>query len=130
MNTGTCLCGAIAWEANMDPLSVHYCHCGMCRRWTGSPFATLAWYPRASIRWRGAAPVVFRSSPLAIRAHCGMCGTPLYMAYDARDELALTVGSMDAADSVEPTHHYGCEGRLSWVDINPQLPAKRTQEAW
>ena len=127
---GRCLCGATSWQTDAEPNSVHYCHCSMCRRWTGSPFATLVWYPRTSVRWGGKQPVAFRSSPIAVRAHCGSCGTPLYLAYDSQPMLGLTVGCMDDPDSVQPSHHYGTEARIRWVDIGASLPAESTQESW
>lgn len=37
-----CLCGAVRYTVNAAP-RVHYCHCDMCRRATGSAFAVLAW---------------------------------------------------------------------------------------
>jgi len=129
MRTGGCLCGAIQWRADVDPTVVHYCHCSMCRRWTGSPFATLAWYPRPSVSWTNQ-PVEFRSSPIAVRSHCGICGTPLHLAYDGQNEVGLAIGSMDAPQGLRPSHHYGAEARLSWVDIGPALPSKDTEEAW
>lgn len=43
------------------------------------------------------------------------CGTPLYLAYDGRDDFALAVGSLDTPEGVTPTHHYGAEGRLPWA---------------
>src|SRR5437762_2025213 len=122
MRTGRCLCGATAWETDIEPTVVHYCHCRMCRRWTGGPFATLAWFPRDSVRWTERQPVAFRSSPIAVRCHCGTCGAPVCLAYDGQDVIALVVGSMDAPESLEPSHHYGAESRLPWVDIGKSLP--------
>jgi hypothetical protein len=130
MPTGQCLCGETAWEANANPTSVHYCHCTLCRRWTGSPFATLAWFPRASFRWIGQQPNAFRSSPLALRTHCSVCGTPLSLAYDSRDDVALCVGSANAPEALIPEHHYGCESRLPWVDIGKSLPSEDSKESW
>ncbi|HYC65329.1 MAG TPA: GFA family protein [Reyranellaceae bacterium] len=129
MVTGRCLCGAVRWTATEAPRDVHHCHCGMCRRWTGAAFATLVWFARTAVRWEGE-PVAFRSSPIAIRTHCGTCGTPLALAYDGRSDIALTAGSMDAPQSVTPDHHYGVEGRLPWADIGRDLPSKETQESW
>jgi hypothetical protein len=130
MITGACLCRGVTWCTDAAPTSVHYCHCTLCRRWTGSPFATLAWFPAASVRWRGQKPIVFRSSPIAVRTHCGRCGTPLSLSYDGRDEVALTVGSFDAPESVKPDHHYGSESRLPWVDTANSLPSRATEEHW
>ena len=74
--------------------------------------------------------VHFRCSPIAVRSRCAACGTPLSLAYDGRDDIALTVGSMDDPGSVRPIHHYGVEGRLPWADIGAGLPVKPTRERW
>jgi hypothetical protein len=89
----------------------------------------LAWFARGSVQWTGT-PAGFRSSPIAVRTHCGACGTPLYLAYDERDDVALAVGTFDNPEAVKPTHHYGSESRLGWVDIGSGLPAKETLERW
>ncbi|SJZ75933.1 Uncharacterized conserved protein [Enhydrobacter aerosaccus] len=101
----------------------------MCRRWTGAAFATLVWFPRSAVHWTGE-PTVFRSSPIAVRTHCGLCGTPLSLGYDSRDDIAFAVGSLEDPQSVTPTHHYGVEGRLPWVDIGRDLPVRITKERW
>lgn len=116
-------------SAEASPTLVHHCHCSMCRRWTGGAFATLAWFRRADIDWDG--PVAsFRSSPIAVRTHCGRCGSPLSLTYDARDDMALNVGTFDQPERVTPSHHYGVESRLSWADIGAQLLGRRTREQW
>lgn len=130
MATGGCFCRDITWSTDALPSSVHYCHCSICRRWTGSPFATLAWFPLASVRWAGSSPVIFRTSPIAVRTHCARCGTPLCLIYDCQDQLALAVGSFDEPETVTPNHHYGSEGRLRWVDIGKSLPNRDTKERW
>jgi hypothetical protein len=101
----------------------------MCRRWTGGAFATLVWFGDAQLTWQGT-PVVFRSSPIAVRAHCGNCGTPLYLKYDIRNGTALAAGTLDEPWAVTPTHHYGTEGRLPWAEIGPDLPGRQTRERW
>jgi hypothetical protein len=68
--------------------------------------------------------------PIATRSHCALCGTPLALAYDSRDDIALTAGWLDDPASVTPDHHYGIEGRLPWADIGMTLPGKPTRERW
>jgi hypothetical protein len=58
------------------------------------------------------------------------CGTPLFLSYDGRPDIAFTVGSFDTPDTVSPTHHYGAESRLRWVDIGAGLPTRSTKEQW
>ena len=130
LHKGGCLCGAVRWQASAPPRSVHHCHCGMCRRWTGAAFATLVWFRRADLAWHGRPPVIHRSSPIATRSHCGTCGTPLALVYEGRDDIALAVGTLDDPAAVTPTHHYGVEGRLPWADIGGTLPSKETRERW
>ena len=47
-----------------------------------------------------------------------------------REDIALTVGSLDEPQSVTPTHHCGVESRLPWVDIGAGLPAEPAKEKW
>lgn len=63
------------------------CHYGMCRHWTGSAFATLVWFdPLEDVAGKGTS-VVWSSSPIARRSHCGRCGTPLALMYDGRPDI-------------------------------------------
>jgi hypothetical protein len=101
----------------------------MCRRWTGGAFATFVWFDDDALVWHGT-PAVFRSSPIAQRAHCGVCGTPLYLKYDSRADAAVAAGTLDQPQAVTPTHHYGIEGRLAWADIGHSLPGRETRESW
>jgi hypothetical protein len=101
----------------------------MCRRWTGAAFATLVWFGRSEIIWQGMAATPFRSSPIAMRSHCALCGTALALTYDGRDDIALAAGSLDDPARVTPTHNYGVEGKLPWPDP-ATLPGKPTRERW
>ena len=125
--SGGCLCGQVRFDV-AQVLRVHFCHCGMCRRATGSAFAVLAWVRRGDLAWSGAErPRQRRSSPLAQRSFCGACGTPLTLVYDGgAAEIAIHTGAFDEPDSRSPSYHYGVEGRLTWVDCGVGLPEKAT----
>ena len=125
--TGRCLCGSVAFAAP-PPSRVHYCHCGMCRRATGSAFAVLAWFNCDEVRWVSGTPALRRSSALAMRGFCRHCGTSLLLQYDASKELALMVGAFDRPEDFAPTYHYGVEGRLPWTDCGHGLPERLTEQ--
>jgi hypothetical protein len=81
--------------------------------------------------YRGPTPSTrFCSSPIAVRSHCGECGTPIALTYDGRDAIALTVGTANAPATLEPSHHYGCEGPLTMGGHRTSLPAEETKEQW
>jgi hypothetical protein len=129
--TGGCLCGTIRYILNGVP-RVHFCHCGMCRKATGSAFAVLAWAAASDLRWDGKArPVLRRSSPIASRGFCAICGSPMTLAYDDRPlKIALHVGTLDRPEAVTPRSHYGVESRLAWADCGAGLPEGETEESW
>ena len=58
---GGCLCGAVRYEVRQIA-RVHYCHCGMCRRATGSAFAVLAWVPADDVTLTRGTPTWSRST--------------------------------------------------------------------
>jgi hypothetical protein len=110
---------------------VHYCHCDMCRRATGSAFAVLAWVPSQSVAWINATPTYRRSSPIAQRGFCSSCGSPLSLSYDASPgEIALHVGTFDNPAHLEPRYNYGSGQRLGWVCCGIELPHHDTEERW
>lgn len=125
---GQCLCGDVRYVIEGPPLRVHYCHCSMCRRATGGPFAVLAWVKRDALQWISHAPAIRRSSPVGERGVCAQCGTPILLRYDNRDDVALTVGSLDDPVNWAPVSHYGVESRLSWAKCGTDLPEAETKE--
>ncbi|HEV2503633.1 MAG TPA: GFA family protein [Mesorhizobium sp.] len=126
---GGCLCGQIRYSVSTEP-RVHYCHCAMCRRATGSAYAVLCWVDRTAVSWAGAAPAMRRSSPLASRSFCDECGTPIALLYDGSAEIALHGGTFDDPNTFRPTYNYGGNRRLDWVCDGMDLPDYPITERW
>lgn len=106
----------------------YLCHCRYCQRATGGVAAALKQVPRAAVAWTAAEPERYRSSPIAARAFCGECGTPLTYEGDGSDGMDLTVGSFDEPYRFRPVEHSGVEGRHdAWVDTRG-LPEQRTAD--
>lgn len=95
MLTGRCLCGAVTVKMKPKQPELHACHCGMCRRWTGSAFLEIDAAP-GTLTAEG--PIKsFPSSDWAERAHCDTCGTPLwYRLTDPKTDFhAVSAGLFD-----------------------------------
>jgi hypothetical protein len=78
MLAGSCLCGAIAFEADsVGP--INFCNCRNCRKASGTAFAANASVPRNAFRWiRGEALLSsYESSPGKVRRFCSRCGSPM-----------------------------------------------------
>ncbi|OOG41390.1 GFA family protein [Rhodanobacter sp. C05] len=115
---GSCLCGRVQFKAEGPAIDVHYCHCRMCQRATGSAFAILAWFDLGDVLWTHGRPKILRSSSTAQRGFCADCGTPLLLHYDGEHRLGLMVGTFERAADLVPLRHASLESRLPWTDIS------------
>lgn len=125
--TGGCQCGAVRYALYARPEG-SVCHCRMCQKAVGGPFAALAKVNKADLAWIRGQPVTFQSSSAACRDFCATCGTPLTFRYLDAAHLEVTIGSLDDPAGAPPRTNFGTESRLAWVaDMVPgRLPDKTT----
>jgi hypothetical protein len=122
--TGGCQCGAIRYALTVPPERVHLCHCRMCQKAVGGPFAALAPVKRSGFAWTRGTPDSFASSSLAHRDFCARCGTPLSFRYDDADTIAVTLGSLDRPRDVPPGSPLRAR-RPHWLARQHRLTASR-----
>ena len=127
--TGGCQCGAVRYVVTGPPERVHLCHCRMCQKATGGPFAALAPVRRSDFAWTRGTPASFASSSLTRRDFCPACGTPLSFRYNDTEMIMVTLGSLDRPQEVPPIRHYGLESRIGWLDHLDGLPGETTAES-
>ena len=120
---GGCLCGAVRYRAEGEPLQVEYCHCSMCRKAGGAPVVVWADFPTDAVTWTQGKPMEYASSPEALRGFCGNCGASLLFRRKVDPGwISLTVGTMDEPESFAPRQHIFHDDRLSWLDLGDDLP--------
>ncbi|CAB9502927.1 Glutathione-dependent formaldehyde-activating enzyme [Seminavis robusta] len=100
---GSCLCGAIQWQLDDVQLAqICVCHCGMCRRLSGSTFIPFGAIERAKL-W----PVVkdfptlksYQSSSTTTRYFCGTCSSAMVFDYHFEpNSLWVPLGSLQDLD--------------------------------
>jgi len=98
--TGGCQCGAVRYALYTRPEGTHLCHCRMCQKAVGGPFAALAPVRLKDFAWTRGKPGVFQSSSIALREFCPSCGTPLTFRY-AESEGAQKEVKAHAAQEVD-----------------------------
>ena len=126
--TGGCQCGAIRFACYAAPTRVSICHCRMCQKATGAPFASLADIPNENFAWTRGTPAAFKSSSIAERDFCAKCGTPLSYRRIDGPNIEIMTGAFDRPDRVVPTLQFGSESRLGWVGNVSNLPSKTTMQ--
>ena len=93
--TGSCLCGAVAFEITGPLRPVIACHCHHCRKQTGTYMSSTAvkdvqfrLTETRGLKW-------YRSSDTGRREFCKQCGSPLFWKGDGYDYIAIAAGSID-----------------------------------
>src|SRR5690242_8017411 len=93
--TGGCLCGAVRYLSEAPPAEGAFCHCTICRRSYGGLFGTLLRFPSAAFGITQGKPKRYRSSPIATRTFCEVCGAPIAFVYDGGGDPWIALGSLD-----------------------------------
>ncbi|HVY13953.1 MAG TPA: GFA family protein [Rhodopila sp.] len=113
--TGGCQCGAVRYALSEAPEST-VCHCRMCQKAVGGPFAAFCKVRLDHFAWTRGQPAAFRSSTAAERHFCRDCGTPLTFHYLHGDAIEVTTGSLDHPETVPIIRNFGADSRLPWID--------------
>ncbi|MFK7896337.1 MAG: GFA family protein [Myxococcota bacterium] len=117
--TGRCLCGAVTFEAEGEPSTVHACHCDDCQRFVGSVFIAVnvtGVTLNGPVNW-------FASSEWGERGSCRECGSALF--WRLRDEAAasamgtgIVLGAFDDPSDFGPIHeHYFADNMPASYDF-------------
>ncbi|MGD0192490.1 MAG: GFA family protein [Rhizomicrobium sp.] len=117
---GGCHCGAIAYEAEIDPEQVGICHCTDCQMLTGSAYRVSVPTPGATFRLLRGAPQSYikttaESGTKRRHAFCGTCGSPLYAcAIENPPAFTLRVGTIRQRAELAPKRQIWCRSALPW----------------
>lgn len=130
MYTGSCLCGGVQIEIREEPGPIDVCHCRMCRKAQGGPFATNAPVSARAFEVTEGAGLVtaYASSPGEERMFCSRCGSPLYSRRAAAPGVVrVRVGIINEPISSRPHAHYFVASACNWWRIHDDLPQFTTQ---
>jgi len=123
MNRGSCLCGAVQFEAGPFDSMVH-CHCSMCRKHHGAMFATFLTGAADSFRWRAGedSVAVYRSSAKGLRPFCRTCGSVTPTLLPEIGMAFIPAGSLEGDPDRRPELHMFASSGMGWFPITDALP--------
>lgn len=110
--SGGCQCGAVRYHVSGQLEGAHLCHCRMCQKAAGNYFMPLASAAETEFAITRGEPAWFLSSDPVKRGFCQRCGTPLFFKTIGSDTIAVTLGSLDDPNAVEPESNDGVESRV------------------
>jgi hypothetical protein len=132
-----CLCGAARFTVAGNPIGRFFCHCTICQKAYGKPFADVTYFWARSVARPTNQPIAFRrhrAPPAMRRGACAKCGNPVVNLLGSPRSLALAfVPSQNfprPAELPAPDRHIFYNRRVADVaDSIPKLSSYWASEA-
>lgn len=119
---GGCHCGALAYEAEIDPDKVGVCHCIDCQILSGTAFRTAVHVDRKRFNLLRGTPKTYTktggSGQPRIMVFCGECGTQLYGTGEGANAhvLSLRVGTASQRAELTPKRQIWRRSSVKWLN--------------
>ncbi|HEY1492387.1 MAG TPA: GFA family protein [Steroidobacteraceae bacterium] len=124
--TGGCLCKAVRYRIEAEPLVIRECWCRVCQYLGAGSSAVNACFLTAQVQVTGALTQYQSradSGTLMHRSFCPACGTPVFSAAASRAHLLFVrVGTLDDPDAARPGVAIWTASAPRWACIDPKLP--------
>lgn len=114
---GGCLCGAVRYRIDAEPVSAGYCCCRMCREAAGAPVVAWVAFPREAVEFTRGEPHALQASTRAVRRFCPDCGGVLTFEYSDTRTIDVIIASLDDPGSTRPLYEM-------WASSKPPWPAQ------
>ncbi|HVN87158.1 MAG TPA: GFA family protein [Candidatus Binatia bacterium] len=123
MLTGRCLCGGIRFEISGQLGPIIYCLCSMCRRASGSAFATNASVRASEFRVVQGAELLgeYQSSPGTTRTFCSRCGSPMFGRIAGGALIRVRLGTLDGDPGGRAVANIWVGSKAPWYPITDSL---------
>ncbi len=130
---GSCHCGYLTFEADVDAEKVGICHCTDCQSSTGSAFRVNVPAPGSTFKMLSGTPKIYvkttadSGNPRA-QAFCPTCGSGVYSTTPGDGQQAsymVRVGVLRERDQLTPKVQNWTRSARSWVADIGKLPANQ-----
>lgn len=131
--TGACHCGAIRYQAEVDPTSASVCHCTDCQILSGTAFRVSIRALLGSFQILSGTPKLYtktaESGRLREQAFCENCGAPIYATSPGPEPRAYSIraGTIDQRDQLRPNLQSWSRSKLCWLDELTTIPSIEKQ---
>jgi hypothetical protein len=131
---GSCLCGTVTYEVWAPFLRFAHCHCGRCRKATGSAHATNLYASPDRFRWTSGAEHVVRfdlsTAASFATTFCEQCGSPLPHHTRSGREMVVPAGSLDDEPTLRPSARIFLDSAAPWGCRTDDLPGFAQLPDW
>lgn len=126
-----CLCGAVRFTIDAEPLAARSCWCRLCQALGGGGPTTNVTFPADKVTVSGEMRYyesVADSGNRMRRGFCPACGTPLTSEAESRPHLmVLRAGALDEPDLIGPQVTIWTSAAPGWACIDERIPSHPAQ---
>ncbi|WP_339761469.1 GFA family protein [uncultured Sulfitobacter sp.] len=126
MLQGSCLCGAITFQADAPARDPAACHCTQCRKQSGHYWAAVQVLDDG-LKISGS-PKWYTSSPGVRRGFCQTCGSFLFWKSDADPDTGVSLGAVDGPTRLHLTRHIFVADKGDYYDIIDGVPQEEQED--
>ena len=123
--SGGCLCEAVRYESQAEPVVAGHCHCIDCRKSSGTGHCSHIGVPQQAVTVTGEISAYDRpadSGNIVSRAFCPKCGAPVYSTNSAvPDMLFIRASSLDDLEVFKPQMIVYASRAASWDHMDTNL---------
>lgn len=127
--SGRCLCGAVAYSVDIEPVFAGNCHCKDCQRSSGSAFIPAMAFHEKDVVISGQVKYFESNSDdgnLHNRGFCPKCGSQLFSRFSKMPGiLGIKAGTLNNTNSYVPTLDFYVGSATTWDFMDPELPKKK-----
>lgn len=110
VRSGGCLCGAVRYTVRGEPFHVGRCHCGDCRKESGSAYTIYGQWPLEAFESTG------EHATYQGRSFCPRCGSSLFTLDEEGVGAEIQLGSLDDAPfGLRPEAELWIKRREPWL---------------
>ena len=126
--TGACFCGGVRYAVTPPVRRAYYCHCSLCRRFTGNAAAVCARVSGEQLRITAGEKLLrtFRWEDRKEYVFCSDCGSSLCVTAQwppaAGAWVSMRMGTFDGDPGVRPQSHIYVGSKAVWEEITDDLP--------
>jgi hypothetical protein len=129
--TGGCLCGAVRYTIEAEPMATRTCWCRTCQA-IGAGSATVnVFFPSEAIAVEGELkdyPCRALSGNIVHQEFCPNCGTPVFTQSEARRQVkGVRAGTIDDPELGKPEKTLWTSVAPSWAQFDPAVPQEQKQ---
>ncbi|WP_425038204.1 GFA family protein [Primorskyibacter sp. S187A] len=131
---GACLCGAVSYEAVIDPDRVAICRCADCQVNSGAAFGLVASITDGQFQLLSGVLKEYQKTAASGRARqlsfCPECGTRIHARtrQDPSAFFGLRVGTIRLRAELRPNKQVWCSSALPWIADLDEIPSHQTQD--